>query len=241
MTSISCQAFEGCESLRSVHIPEGLTGISSQVFSGCSALESVTIPDSVKFIGEYAFVGCNALKSIVIPENVNKICYDAFMKCDSLESVTILNPDCTIFDEDATISNGYDSETQTFYYQGTIIGAEGSTAQAYAEKYSYNFKNMAAPVTTEPEPEPQPQTPTIGDINGDGKIDASDASMLLVALAAYGAGQSTGLTSAQIARVDADGNGRRNAADATVILQYAAYQGAGGKGTLSEFIVDPNV
>ena len=65
--------------------------------------------------------------------------------------------------------------------------------------------------------------------------------MLLVALAAYGAGQSTGLTSAQIARVDADGNGRRNAADATVILQYAAYQGAGGKGTLSEFIVDPNV
>ena len=34
LTSINLRAFEGCSSLASIHLPEGLTGIGELAFSG---------------------------------------------------------------------------------------------------------------------------------------------------------------------------------------------------------------
>ena len=44
VTEIGNNAFEGCESLESVNIPEGVT-IGEDVFDGCKSLESITIPE----------------------------------------------------------------------------------------------------------------------------------------------------------------------------------------------------
>ena len=91
VTSVESYAFEGCNSLESVNIPEGVTSIGSQAFSGCSSLESIDIPSSVTSIGNYAFSECSSLESITIPEGVTSIEDDAFNKCAKLVIYTNSN------------------------------------------------------------------------------------------------------------------------------------------------------
>ena len=84
-------AFEGCKSLTSVSMPNGVTSIGEEAFSDCSALTSVTIPNSVTSIGWHAFASCSSLTSVTIPNSVTSIGYGAFVGCKSLTSVTIPN------------------------------------------------------------------------------------------------------------------------------------------------------
>ncbi len=223
VTSIAYNIFGGCAALTSIVIPDSVTSIEGYAFYGCKALTSVNIPDSVTSIGELAFYGCSGLTSVTIPDSVTSIGDRAFSDCTSLTSVTILNPNCEIGDYGDTFSNGRDGEN--YVYSGTIYGYENSTAQAYAEKYGYTFKSLGAAADV-----------LLGDVNLDGKVDASDAADLLIALANVGAGAESGLTDAQTAAADADGNGTLNAGDAATILQYAAFIGAGGTGTLTDFL-----
>ena len=59
---ISDCAFEGCESLTSVIIPENsVYSIGDEAFKNCDSLTSVTIPDSVASIGDRVFEGCDSL------------------------------------------------------------------------------------------------------------------------------------------------------------------------------------
>ena len=89
VTSIGGSAFEGCSSLTSINIPDGVTSIGDWTFNGCSSLTSINIPDGVTKIGEYAFSGCSSLSSINIPNGVTKIGDEAFYDCRSLTSINI--------------------------------------------------------------------------------------------------------------------------------------------------------
>ena len=89
VTSIGDRAFYDCSRLTSLTIPSGVTSIGDSAFSSCSSLTSVTIPDSVTSIGEYAFSGCSSLTSVTIPDSVTSIEGYAFYYCKSLTSVTI--------------------------------------------------------------------------------------------------------------------------------------------------------
>lgn len=95
-------------------------------------------------IQQYAFGGCNNLKNVIIPESVASIDNCAFKNCSVLETVLIKNPECEIYDSADTIFNNliFDEETGEDFnsINGIIYGYENSTAQAYAEKYGYNFK-----------------------------------------------------------------------------------------------------
>ena len=62
MTRIGGFAFDECESLTSINIPNSVTKIRSHAFCGCKSLTSITIPDSVTEIGKYAFWGCESLE-----------------------------------------------------------------------------------------------------------------------------------------------------------------------------------
>ena len=128
VTSIGERACSCCISLTSITIPDSVTSIGDDAFIGCSSLTSITIPDGVTSIGEFAFSRCSSLTIITIPDGVTSIGYYTFYNCISLESITINNPECEIFDSEST-----------FYTGATIYGYEGSTAQAYAEKYGREF------------------------------------------------------------------------------------------------------
>ena len=89
LTSIGDGAFNWCESLESITIPDSVTSIGEGAFCCCAKLTSITIPDGVKSIGNYAFAGCSALESITIPDSVLNIGDSAFAECTALESITI--------------------------------------------------------------------------------------------------------------------------------------------------------
>ena len=89
VTEIGMYAFDNCQLMSSITIPEGVTKIGDVAFRGCVSLTDITIPDSVTYIGEDAFRVCENLSSITIPEGVTSIEIFAFSGCHKLTSVTI--------------------------------------------------------------------------------------------------------------------------------------------------------
>ena len=54
-------AFNTCEDLEYIYLPEGLDSIGKMVFDCCDELSYVRIPDSVRDIGECTFDNCPRL------------------------------------------------------------------------------------------------------------------------------------------------------------------------------------
>ena len=77
---------------------------------------------------------------------------------------------------------------------------------------------------------------TLGDLDNDGSINASDAAQILIAAAAIGAGDASGLTAAQETAADVNTDGSINASDAAIVLIYAAAIGAGQDVNLNDFV-----
>ena len=87
VTSIGSSAFDGCDALTQVTIPNSVTSIGSWAFYSCSALTQVTIPNSVTSIGNYAFEFCSALTQVTIGNSVTSIGRLAFYNCTALSAV----------------------------------------------------------------------------------------------------------------------------------------------------------
>ncbi len=89
VTGIDTYAFHGCDNLKDVTLPDGLTTIGDHAFFMCGSLTDIKIPNSVTMIDSYAFYACKSLKNIAIPGSVTTIRDHAFVICDSLEGITI--------------------------------------------------------------------------------------------------------------------------------------------------------
>ncbi|MDE6479368.1 MAG: leucine-rich repeat domain-containing protein [Muribaculaceae bacterium] len=76
-----------CESLKKLHISEGLDIVPRGTAYNCTALEEVNIPVNAEVIERESFSYTN-IKSIDIPETVTKIAYRAFAE-SALESLSI--------------------------------------------------------------------------------------------------------------------------------------------------------
>lgn len=120
-------------SLSSVVLPDTITEIGASAFSGEDKLTAVAFPNGIKKIKEYAFYG-TGLTDVTLPVSANEIGREAFNNCSDLEKVTILNPKCGIYDvyEDGKALGS----------AVTIAGYDGSTAQAFANKYSRTFESL---------------------------------------------------------------------------------------------------
>ena len=89
VTSIGEGAFDWCDGLTSITIPNSVTSIGEGAFARCGSLTSITIPNSVTSIGDFAFYECSKLTSITIPNSVTSIGKWAFKGCSSLKSIKI--------------------------------------------------------------------------------------------------------------------------------------------------------
>lgn len=91
VVAIASFAFDNCDNLTSISIPNCVTEIYEDGFWGCNSLESVTLPNSVTYIGNSAFGNCESLTSVTIPNSVITIDNYAFHHCSNLTSVMIGN------------------------------------------------------------------------------------------------------------------------------------------------------
>lgn len=98
VTSIGSYAFQRCINLKSIDIPNSVTSIDDSAFEGCFSLTSVDIPNSITSIREYTFDFCKSLMSVDIPNSVTSIGECAFMNCYSLTRVAIPNSVTSIGD-----------------------------------------------------------------------------------------------------------------------------------------------
>jgi hypothetical protein len=78
VTHIGDCAFQGCESLTSITLPNSVTHIGDWAFDECGSLNSIVIPDNITSIGDCAFYNCISLTSITIPDSVTSIGDRAF-------------------------------------------------------------------------------------------------------------------------------------------------------------------
>lgn len=83
--------FNGCASLTSVTIPDGIISLGADMFSGCKKLTNVTLPNSVVVVGNRAFQNCTSLTSVTLSDNIDCISDNMFAGCTSLTSVTVPN------------------------------------------------------------------------------------------------------------------------------------------------------
>ena len=75
------------DSIRALHVEQGITYIGRCAFDSCGNLSDVTLPTSLRIIGPWAFNDCTALRSIQLPEGLTTIKEDAF-KAAGLVSIT---------------------------------------------------------------------------------------------------------------------------------------------------------
>ena len=87
VSSISENAFYGCNSITSVTFNDNLTSIGEYAFENCDNIASVTFNDNLTSIGEYAFAHCDNIASVAFNENLSSIGEHAFAYCDNIASV----------------------------------------------------------------------------------------------------------------------------------------------------------
>ena len=159
LTSLSGAAFNGCSGLKTVNLPPELTSIEYALFGNCSSLTGVTIPSKVRSIGDEAFYKCSALKYVTLPDSLTRIGTSAFHYCSGLENIIsyINNPSqCDVYGR--WQFEGVDKENCVLHVP------IGTTAAYRAVNGWKDFIHIV-----------EENYPQIGDINGDGEINISDA------------------------------------------------------------------
>lgn len=201
VTYIGTDAFSSSENLESITIPKGVEKIQSRTFWGCSGLKSVIISKGVKSIDSMAFQSCTSLESVIIPDGLTSIDFGAFGSCSSLKTITIPASVTYI----SSLSMGYSD-----YFMKvdgfTIEGYRGTAAETYAIENGFTF----IPLDEVP-------TPTLGDVNGDGKISIDDVTDIQKYIA-----NTIDFTEEQMVLADVDKNGTVSIDDVTLIQKHLA-------------------
>jgi|LSQX01.3.fsa_nt_gb hypothetical protein len=81
--------FEGCRSLTTLDIPNGIDSIPESCFKDCEALNQVNMPDTVVEIGPSAFENCISLVGIELPDGMGSISDGCFRNCKSLLEINV--------------------------------------------------------------------------------------------------------------------------------------------------------
>ena len=115
VTSLGFQAF-AYSGLTSINIPSSITMIENSAFWACQNLATVNLPNSLLCIGNNAFAYCVALNTISIPNSVMSIGYEAFKGIGWYEN----QPDGLLYLDNWLI--GYKGEQPT----GTLDIPEGT-------------------------------------------------------------------------------------------------------------------
>lgn len=245
LKEIGARAFYGCSSLKTVNLNK-VEKLGFGVFEKCSALEQITIPGTIKTIPEWAFHKCTGLKSLVINSGVTTIEKEAALNTPALERIVIPDSVSSVGEyafcylcEFHKVNEG----SYVGYYEYTLNAdnlkeyncGSGSAAEKYGidngiiEVFEGEFfyENNFAPII------PPTIYNKVGDPNGSGAVDASDASVVLAEYSAVQTGGESKFTTSQKAAADVNNDGVVDSSDASEILRYYAELSTGKNPTWS--------
>ncbi len=202
VTSIGNYGFYNCQSLTNIDLPAKLETIGESAFSNCKRLEKVEIPESITSMGKFAFSGCTLLQEINFPGSLLTIPNAMCMDCISLSYVNLGSGveyvDSQAFSGCTKLTELYVPLTvKSFYvyspnHQYDSFADCTALTDIYYEGADIQWRLISnislfngATIHYGADEIPKPLNP---DLNRDGVIDASDASVIL----AYYAYQQTG-------------------------------------------------
>ena len=146
--------FNGCISLKTITIPNGLDVIDRTHFetyiSALSApkLESVTFVKGTSTICNGLLANCPSLKSINIPDSVKSIGACAFRDCEALESVRLPEGGCEIGSVFFSYNDGpkrYGNVFQGCALLTNLHIPKGITALSSENYYAWDYSMFSAP------------------------------------------------------------------------------------------------
>lgn len=129
-TSIGNNAFQNCDSLTSIAIPDSVVTIGAYMLQDCDALTYVKLGTGITKIPSYSFEHCDMLKKIVIPYRVTSIAEHSFANCVTLTEIRIPRATTSI-----------DSTAFSYPEKMTIKGVSGTYAEAFANAQGIKFIN----------------------------------------------------------------------------------------------------
>lgn len=91
VVTVAGGAFEDCDGVSMITIPDSVRFVSDGAFEGCDSLTSVSLPDTVESIGEFACSHCPRLESIYIGSGAQLIGDGLAYNCPKLKRITISN------------------------------------------------------------------------------------------------------------------------------------------------------
>jgi len=125
VTDMEWDVFNGCSSLASAQLGNGISSINARLFEDCIKLEAIVIPNGVSDIHDSAFVKCRELASVTLPDSLINIENNAFDFCSILSSVTIPAGVTTLEDE---VFDRCSNLTTVVFAEGSNIASFGNNA-----------------------------------------------------------------------------------------------------------------
>lgn len=86
---IGVNSFMDCDGLEKVVIGNGIANIRMAAFNSCDNLKTVVFGENLERIGGYAFTNCVNLTTVYIPSKVSSIGGNAFAGCSNIESFVV--------------------------------------------------------------------------------------------------------------------------------------------------------
>ena len=70
-----------------LELPGSVTIIGSYAFQGCDKLEEIILPEGLDTVDDFAFSGCTGLESFTFPASTRYLCLELFDGCANLETI----------------------------------------------------------------------------------------------------------------------------------------------------------
>ena len=131
-------AFNNCNRITKVSLPDGIYSIGNYSFSNCITLKTMELPNTLVNIGEYCFNGCSSLENIVLPESLITIGKNAFNGCQNIKTIylgkNVQNITSESFNNMSGLSSIIVHEENPYFMSidGNLYSKDGKTLIKYA-------------------------------------------------------------------------------------------------------------